>query len=374
MSKKTAGFVKMTKWGLILRGSTLNATNMVVQVVVSFFMTPFILACLGEQLYGAWLLIAIFVGYYGLLDLGISSAVMRFVSRTIGAKQRGEIKYYVNSAFWVLSLLGGLIIIISVVVYFISGAFFELQKDYHIFRFSILVLGCGIGISFPFRIFVGVLNANLRFDLNRYVDIGQTLLRTAAIILLLKMGYAIYGLVLASVLVMLFDYVIRTYIAFKVDPDLKLDIVFFRKDKIMEMKSYSFFSFVQNLASIFNTKIDPYIIAGLGNLTLVTFYGIALSLVEYFSQFFYAVLGVLFPLISQKEGESDIESLGPSMEFITRITTITSTFLAAMVILYSSHFLVRWLGNNFTASYPYVVILFCPLSFFFGFLPCVFFS
>ena len=63
-------------WGTALRIINIGAT-----ALVSIVMMPFIVRMLGDRMYGLWILVATFVGYYGLADLGLSSAVNRFMAR-----------------------------------------------------------------------------------------------------------------------------------------------------------------------------------------------------------------------------------------------------------------------------------------------------
>jgi len=361
----------MTRWALIIRGSGLNATTVILEILVAFFLMPFIIECLGERVYGVWLLVVAFVAYYGLFDLGIGGAVLRFVSRAVGEGNSLDIREYISTAFWVMCICGALIIVVSAAAFFIAKVYFDFSEDYRIFRFAILTMGCGVGISFPFKVFIGVLNANLRLDLNRYVEMGQTLLRAAGTVVFLRMGYEIYGLVAAGILATLTSSIVRTWIVFKVVPEVTISKKFFCKPKIAKMFEYGISTSAQNMARLVISKIDPYIIAVYVNVTLVTYYGIAITLREQASEFIRATLGILFPLISQKEGSGDMQRLAKAIVLTTRITVIGSTFMSAMAILYSRQFLIRWLGENFVASYPYIVIFFIPICLIFGFHPCL---
>ncbi len=48
-----------------------------VNIVVGLLLLPFVVAKLGQTGYGVWMLVGSIIGYYGLLDLGVSSAVSR---------------------------------------------------------------------------------------------------------------------------------------------------------------------------------------------------------------------------------------------------------------------------------------------------------
>ena len=76
-----------------------------VGMVVPFFLMPFVVHHLGDVQYGIWILAVSTVSYLGLLDLGLRSAVIRFVSR---AQARGEFEDAANSishALWLRLLI-----------------------------------------------------------------------------------------------------------------------------------------------------------------------------------------------------------------------------------------------------------------------------
>ncbi|MCD6184284.1 MAG: hypothetical protein J7K84_00615 [Deltaproteobacteria bacterium] len=357
---------------LLLHGSALSAMSIFLQVAVSFFLMPFIIHSLGERLYGVWLLIAAFVGYYGLLDLGISAAVTRFVSRSIGAGKREHNKYYASSAFFILCGAGLLIIIVSLFAALFAKFFINDPADLHLFKFSVIILGAAIGTSFPLRIFDGVLNANLRFDLKRYIEIGEVVLRSCLIIFFLKLNYGIYGLAVAGAAAMLFDFLFKMLIALKIDRSIVIKISCFNYAKLKEMAEYAVFTFVAGLAQILNNRIDLYVVIIFANLTVVSYYGIALSLVSYFYQFFASTQGILGPFFSQKEGEKNFSAIRQNLMLLTRLSSIISSVLVLLIILYGKQFVFRWLGESFCSTYLFMFILFSPLIFSYGLFPTLF--
>ncbi|MGV8056427.1 MAG: lipopolysaccharide biosynthesis protein [Smithellaceae bacterium] len=357
----------MSNLKLMLKGSSLSGLHTLLQVAASFFLTPLIINTLGDRLYGIWLLLAAFVGYYGLLDLGISGAVMRFVSRCIGAGNPDEVKYFTSSAFCFLSLSGIVVIVASSVIAYLSHLFISNIPDLILFRILILIIGFSIGLTFPLRIFVGILNANMRFDISRYIEIGEVIFRTTVIVILLKTGYGVIGLALATSTALIFDYIVKTIVVLVLDPSVSLRLRYFDWNKAKELIEYSFFNFIQQLANILSERVDPFVIACFITVKSVSYYGVVLALVAYFSQFFYSILGVVFPYYSQKEGASDLSSLRVDFLFISKITMALSTFSTLMILFYARQFLIRWLGESFAISYQYVLILFPPLLLLFGY-------
>ncbi len=362
----------MSEKKLLGKGSALSAVVLFSRIAISFFLMPFVIRMLGERLYGLWLLIATFAGYYGMLDFGISGATLRFVSRELGAGRRNNVKYYVNSAFFVLCGFGLLIIVISLLAASLSHFFISDQENLHLFRFAIVILGISTGLSFPLRVFDGVLGAHLRFDLKRYIELGEIIFRTGAIVALLEMGYGIYGLAIATAVALIAELGAKVIACLRIDRSLQLGIKFFRLDKLNEMGEFSLVTFINSITNILTNKLDPYVVAIVSNVTTVAYYGVALTLTNYFGEFFRTTQSVLFPLFSQKEGSGDLQGIERWLIFGSKMSTIIATSCGAMVILYGRQFLIRWLGTNFLESYLYTAILIAPMILAYGVFPSVF--
>ena len=74
----------MSRGVKLIRGSAVKITNFVLSIAISFYLMPFLIRSLGDSTYGIWTLVGEFLGYYGLMDIGLSSAVSRFISRAVG--------------------------------------------------------------------------------------------------------------------------------------------------------------------------------------------------------------------------------------------------------------------------------------------------
>src|SRR4051812_37844989 len=71
--------------GTIGQSVVWNWAGIIVSGVVSFVTMPIMIHRLGSFYYGIWILLNAFVGYYGLLDIGIADSLRRFTSRFHGA-------------------------------------------------------------------------------------------------------------------------------------------------------------------------------------------------------------------------------------------------------------------------------------------------
>src|ERR1700692_858837 len=94
-------------------GSAVRGFNLVANAAASLLLMPFIVHKLGDHMYGIWTLVATFVGYYGLIDLGLSSAVNRYLSGALGSGDQEECNRIVNTALRVYFALGAVVLVIT---------------------------------------------------------------------------------------------------------------------------------------------------------------------------------------------------------------------------------------------------------------------
>ena len=150
----------------LLSGSVLRLVNLFVGVVSSFILLPFIVHHLGDRLYGFWSFAWAFIGYYGLLDFGFSSAVSQYVCIAIAQKNLDECRSVFNTALRIQSLLGCLALLVTGVLAGAAPWVCKNPNDVALFREVIAILGVNVAISFPLSTYAGLLEAELRFDIH----------------------------------------------------------------------------------------------------------------------------------------------------------------------------------------------------------------
>src|SRR5260370_8415448 len=84
----------------VLRAVATSWLAVLANAVVGFLLTPYVLHHIGDVEFGLYTLVTSLTGYYGLFDLGVRSAVLRFVSRALALNDREEINRVVASAFY----------------------------------------------------------------------------------------------------------------------------------------------------------------------------------------------------------------------------------------------------------------------------------
>jgi O-antigen/teichoic acid export membrane protein len=272
------------------KGSALRTFYLVAQVVVALSLMPFVVHSLGDRMYGFWTFVAAFIGYYGLLDFGLTLAMERYLAGAIGAGNKEECNHIFNTAFLILTGIGLLALLVTVILALVSPWFWSNLDDASLFSKVILILGINMAISFPLNVFIGILIAKLRFDIHSYVQLITLILRTTLIVLAVNFGYKVLGLAVATLLASIPGSILYIYFAKKSMPFLKLKWEYRNRGTMKSLFSYGSVSFVAHIPGQLRSPFDVFVITAFINLAAVTHYRIASLMFQHFNTLMHAIM------------------------------------------------------------------------------------
>jgi O-antigen/teichoic acid export membrane protein len=342
---------------ILASGSGLRMLNFSLQLVVSFFLTPFVVHSLGDRMYGFWTLVGTFIGYYGLLDLGLGSAVSRHVAGAIGAGEKDECNRIFSTTLVLYTGLGIVALILTFVLAGLGQMICKSPEDAALFWKVVLILGFNVAMSFPLRVFNGILTAQVRFDLLAAVDIMSMLLRSALIVFVLTSGYKILALACVTFLSGIPGQVLWILLAKKNLPSLRFSRRDWSPRTAKTLFGYSFFVFISQIANLLRFDLTAPLITAFLGLAQVTHYKIGSLMVGYLISLVVACMGVLHPVFSQLEAAKEHERIKQTLFFSTKISISISSFIGFGLIAWGKPFIGRWMGVEYLDAYPCLVIL-----------------
>ncbi len=341
----------------LLHSATIRNIHLVLQIIVAFVMMPFIIHSLGDRMYGFWVLIGTFMGYYGLLDLGLSSATSRFVSQSLGRQDENGMNEIFNNSLLLFTFIGLFICLLSFLVYLLSSFFIENPVELHVFKTLLILLGINIAISFPVKAFEGVLTSFLRFDLIAYAAIIRLLISNLLIYFFLSAGYGIVTIGVITFATSLLQYFLVIVFTRKVFTAININFSLQNRSKFRKLFNYSWKSFAIQFGGLLKNKVDVFVIAGFLNVNLVTYYSVATRIIEYLTTFMINTMGILLPVFSQYEGRNHYDTLREKFFQMSKLSATMSVFMGLSVFFYGKSFIVAWMGDDFTVSYTVLIIL-----------------
>jgi O-antigen/teichoic acid export membrane protein len=341
----------------LLSGSVLRVINLVAAAVSSFFLMPFIVHRLGDRIYGFWSFAAVFVGYYNLLDFGLSSAVSQYICIAIGRKNSSECRSVFNTALRLQSLIGGVALLATAGVAVATPLFCHNPEDVHLFRRAIIILGVNAALGFPVRVYWAVLEAQFRFDLQSWLANLGLVLRTGLIIFVLLAGGGLIALAWVTLFATLLVSALQIWLARREAPWARLERKSIKSKVVKDFFSYSIYTFVAYLADTVRFQLDTVVISGLIGLAAVTHYKVAGVLAQYYLQIIVVTVGMLLPVLSRLHGAGDRSALEKVFFFGTKLSCCISVFICVGLIAWGKPFIARWMGAQYEDGYLPLVLL-----------------
>lgn len=341
----------------LARGATLRVSGLVFSFALSFFTTPFFVHALGDRYYGIWTLVATFIGYYGLLDLGLSSAVTRFAARSLGEADHDSCNRISNTSLLVFACLGALVLLIGAVLAGCSASFSRTTADSRIFWQVILISSAAVAITFPVRTLTGLLQANLSFATLAALEMIVLALRTMLFVAVLKAGGKVVAMTWVSLIagfpvLLLYAYCTRRQIPF-----LRFGARYLSGSTARTLFVYSFFTFVVQLSDLLRFQSDAFVIAPTLGLAAVTHYRIAGVMAMNFVTILVSITGVLMPVFSRQEAAGDSQALHRTFLLATKISICVSSFVGFGLIVWAKPFIARWVGPQYLDAAPCLIVL-----------------
>jgi O-antigen/teichoic acid export membrane protein len=338
-------------------GSVLRVVSYLAITAVAFFMMPFIVHRLGDHLYGYWALVGAVLGYYGLLDLGIVSAVQFQVAKALGEGNPESANRSISTSVYAFSVGGFLVFLVTLVIAAISRKLIGNSPDLPAFRTVLLLVGVGSAFGFPGRALVGAISAHLRWDLISGISILTLGFRTLLVIVALLKGGGLVALGCIALLSDFLNFALYYFALRKIQADLRIARDLATLATLKELFQYGRHSFVIQISDQMRFFVDGWMVGVFVAVSAVTHYAIASRLALSFMSLMIGVFGILSPWFSHMLGGEDFKGIRRIFSFSTRVAVSLSTIIAAALILYGRQFIVIWMGQGYTDAYLPLVIL-----------------
>jgi O-antigen/teichoic acid export membrane protein len=172
----------------------------VTSLVLALIVTPLITRRLGPDAYGLWVLVFAFTEYYTIVDLGVRSAVVKYVAQHATLGETDELHRVLNTAFAYFGLGGIVLLVFTVLIAPVVSGLFDIPPELRATSVHVLMAtGASVAFTFAFMWLGASLEAIQRFDLSYRIVIGIHVARVAATVAVLLLGFGLFAIVAIAV-------------------------------------------------------------------------------------------------------------------------------------------------------------------------------
>jgi O-antigen/teichoic acid export membrane protein len=320
-------------------------------LAVGFFLAPFVVHRLGNVAYGVWILAVSCINYMAILDLGMGSSVVRFVSKGHTTGDHEGASDALSAIFWVRLQISALILALSGGLAAVFPLIFKVSPALALdAREAVIVIGITSAISMTLGGFSSTLSALNRYDLKSYVTLIQLAVRVIGVVAVLLAGHGIVAIALCELLAALVGNGLLWYVALRTYPELRIRLTKPRREILRQIWSYSVYSFVFTIALQLVYQTDNMVVGAFVSAAAVTFYSIGNSLCRYTQQIVSAMTMTFVSAASAYEAAGDSSRLRALYYNGTRATMALSLPIVITLIIRGGSFIGVWMGPQYART------------------------
>ena len=195
----------------------------IVQMFISFWLSPFIISKLGEESYGFINLANNFVSYASLIAVAINSMASRYISLEYNSARFEEAKKYYSTVFWANCLLFVIIIICSSIIVQRLDCFINISPNLVAqVKITFMLSFVNMGVSLLGTVYTAAAFTTNKMHLNSLIQIianvGKSFLLLSLFTFLpAKIYYFSIALLTAGLITLIGNYIVssRLLVGFK---------------------------------------------------------------------------------------------------------------------------------------------------------------
>ena len=350
MFQEVHNWYKRLTGNRLARNSLLNLIGFSVPILMMLVFTPLLIKYVGVEGYGLWSLSISILGMVGVFELGLGTAITKYVSEYTARQDQVGLSTVIISGFFLDLVMG---CIITIFLYLFADPIARLFSSSSVKHSQIT----GV-IQITAFGFIPLLLRNstlaVPMGLQRYafptaIKIIQSILVFAMTFTLVSLGFAIETAVMNMVFLMWLAGLSSFLVAFRYIRPFKVKWVW---SKSHSKQIFSFMSVVSlsGLGSVIFSSLDRLTVGVVLGLSGVTYYTVAIGIPNKLLDLSNALTSALMPAASTWNSTNDAGHLWWILKRSTWFITMTNFLLVMVLLVFSRPLLVLWLGGNMIAE------------------------
>ncbi|MDX2187615.1 MAG: oligosaccharide flippase family protein [Opitutaceae bacterium] len=347
---------KKKKPGLVM-GALLNWTSMGLNVVLTFASTPIVIHKLGMEAFGMWALIQSFTGYYGLVNLGLGSALQQFISRDLARNEHDGLQRTVGTAIGFFTITGAVVLLAASAFSQVAADFFEVSKNADAFSHVILLCALSVIIEFYGALYSTLINGKERFDLSNGLSMARQIVQTSGVLISVSIWPTIYSMALSVLLTSIAGQIATVIVVKRLHPNLVLLGKGFYWPRLREMLHFGTSTVLITISNILRLRLGNAVIAKTTGLEAVTLFSIATSIIQQMNSKVASSLSVLNPRFTQLHTQGHTAQLQKLFRTAVFFSSCLACFFGTIIMIAGKNFILLWVGPKYLVTADILHIL-----------------
>jgi O-antigen/teichoic acid export membrane protein len=330
---------------------------------INLLVLPLFIKNLGAELYGIWILSGVVMGYLNVFDFGFTQGLQKYVAEARVKGDHKELSEVVVTGTGLLLIIGLLLGVL-----FWAGAqpiveFFNIQPEHQLIATRLLRISAVFCVvMWPLRIVDVVLNATMHIKELSFLNAFKTGVQS---LVMLGMVWMVQDVVLikwVTAALMAGCSVGGLMLTTKYVPEISWNLIHFKIQQLKRMHKFSLGMFYTALILMFQSQIDPLIVAKYMTMAMITSYVVASKLFMIVQKISSLAVGVLTPASYSVAASGDKNRLARLTEESVFFRCVLATFFSSIAFYVAPDFIFLWVGPEFhgVTLWARVYLLMCP--------------
>jgi O-antigen/teichoic acid export membrane protein len=333
---------------MMLKNIGSNWLATVFAIILAFVLTPFMIHALGQERYGAWILISSLTGYLTMLALGIPMATVRFVAKASASGDQERVNRTVSTCAVMYLVLGIASMLVGAALFFIWDRAYDIPtalRSEARWAFALVVLN--MSASFVAQLPYGIMSAHHDFVTRNRILIASGVIRLGLTYLLLSLRVTMVWLAVIQITCFLFEFSVATTLIRSRYRAIRLRFSDFDRSLAREILGFSAFVLILQAGGQLVFESDSLVIGKFLPLSEIPYFTVSSSLAVYLMSFVISIAAVVMPMAAALQAQNNFAQLREIYLKWSKITIWLSTFSCVSLIVLGPRFLSWWVGPGF---------------------------
>jgi O-antigen/teichoic acid export membrane protein len=346
----------------VLQGSASNLVRVLLSMLVSLVLPPFLVHHMSAAEYGAWVLILQLSAYVGLLDFGLQTAIGKYVAEYDASGDRDASHHLVSTSFTLLALAAALACVaIAVLVLGVPHLFHQMPAALvPEVRIGLLAVGLSAALALPFGTFLSTFIGLQQYVFPTIVSTVSRVGSAAALIILLLLHGSLVQLAMVMAAFNLAT-ALTQFLGWRrfVKDRVAFSFLLFHRRSAVKLAKYGSVLSIWTLAMFLISGLD-IVIVGHYRYADTGFYAIANGAANFMLAIVSSAFGPLVPAVSSMQSGTTPRRIGDLCIKITRYCALLLLLLGLPLLFGAYPLLSLWVGKRYavqSALYLEVLVL-----------------
>lgn len=290
-------------------------------------------------------------GYFALVDLGITSAVVKYVAEYKGIHENKTVNEIISTSFFILTILG---VIVAIGLIIISNYFDLLFKigetNKYVVKELFWIAAIAALFIWPGKSLEAALQGFQGYGWLAINNIFSTICIGITAFIIFSKGFPITYYLASYYLFIIIKYISAYFIIYYRFLPENIKLFYYSKSLVKKLFGFGSYIFLGSIMNIIILQFDNILIGAYISVAAVSIYAVVYNLQNMIRGINSLIGGPLFPICAEMEGQRSYDRQKLLLFKGTKYTTFLFVSMVIITIMFTGPIVNNWMGNQFAES------------------------